>query len=237
MHIPVKNITYDVDMEPDFRSICEKSCNFTMTSVERMYGLYKAIEYIVAAKIQGDVVECGTWKGGSSMVSALTLIEKKDKLQRNMYLYDTFEGMSEPTDKDVFVNDKSLKARNMWENKDFSDENFWCCSSIDEVKNNLYSTGYPKEKMRFIKGKVEDTIPMIIPRKIALLRLDTDFYESTFHEMKYLFPRLVKGGVLIVDDYGHWQGAKDAVDTFIREKKIKIFLNRLDYTGRIAIKY
>jgi len=98
------------------------------------------------------------------------------------------------------------------------------------------STKYPKDNLIFVKGKVENTIPAIIPDKISILRLDTDWYESTYHELVYLFPKLVKDGVLIIDDYGHWKGAREAINRYFQEKKIKILLNRIDYTSRIAIK-
>jgi hypothetical protein len=109
-------------------------------------------------------------------------------------------------------------------------------SALDEVKHNLSSTGYPAEQMFFIKGKVEDTIPEQAPDRIALLRLDTDWYESTYHELLHLYPRLSPGGVLIIDDYGHWAGARKAVDKYIAEYNLKLFLHRIDYTGRICVK-
>jgi hypothetical protein len=87
-----------------------------------------------------------------------------------------------------------------------------------------------------VKGKVEDTIPRAAPKQIALLRLDTDWYESTYHELKHLYPRLVPGGVLILDDYGHWEGARRAVDQYFEEERIRLFLHRIDYAGRLAIK-
>ena len=83
---------------------------------------------------------------------------------------------------------------------------------------------------------MEDTIPQNIPDKISLLRLDTDFYESTYHEMVHLFPRLSVNGLLIIDDYGYWKGQKEAIDQYLRENKINMFLHRIDEQGRIAIK-
>lgn len=111
-----------------------------------------------------------------------------------------------------------------------------CLSPLDETKQNVFSAGYPKDKIHFIKGKVEDTIPENMPKQIALLRLDTDWYESTKHELTHLFLLLQPNGVLIIDDYGHWKGARKAVDEYIPDKNIRILLNRIDYTGRIAIK-
>jgi hypothetical protein len=105
---------------------------------------------------------------------------------------------------------------------------------MEDVRANLLSTGYPAEKIHLIKGKVEDTIPGTLPRGLSILRLDTDWYESTRHELIHLYPLLHPKGVLIIDDYGDWQGAKKAVDEYFKESEI--FLHRIDRTGRIAIK-
>jgi O-methyltransferase len=221
------------DMDKGFSDIYFKAKPFTMTSTERCYSLYKAVEYVSLNKIEGDIVECGVWKGGSSMISALTL-QKMGIKDKNIYLYDTFEGMSEPTSEDF--SDSDGDAYKTWEENNKNGINEWCYSPIDEVKTNLLSTGYPSEKLFFVKGKVEDTIPASLPSKISLLRLDTDWYESTYHEFVHLFPLLSQNGVLIIDDYGHWKGAREATDKYFREKNIKILLNRIDYTGRIGIK-
>jgi O-methyltransferase len=107
---------------------------------------------------------------------------------------------------------------------------------LDIVMEAIESTAYPSEKVHYIKGMVEQTIPEFVPKKIALLRLDTDWYESTKHELEHLFPRLSKGGVLIIDDYGHWQGARKAVEEYLKKNDVKILLNRIDYTGRMGVK-
>ena len=112
----------------------------------------------------------------------------------------------------------------------------WSFSPIEETRRNVLSTGYSPDRVHFVKGPVEQTIPANAPETIALLRLDTDFYESTRHELIHLFPRLVPGGVLIIDDYGHWEGARQAVDEYFKENKIRMLLNRVDYTGRIGVK-
>lgn len=228
----LNRLGYDVvpvvspDMDTEFLDIYRWCKDFTVTSVERMFALHKAVQYIVKSDIQGDIVECGVWKGGSSMLCALTL-RMLVETYRNVYLYDTYSGMSEPTEKDVDFKGQQAKK---------GDFNEWCAIPLDDVKKTMYSTGYPHDKIVFVKGKVEDTIPRIIPEKIALLRLDTDFYESTYHEMVHLFPRLVSGGVLIIDDYGHFKGAREAVDRYIQENGVRILLNRIDYTGRIGVK-
>jgi hypothetical protein len=151
-------------------------------------------------------------------------------------MYDTYEGMSEPTDKDK--DPAGTSAEELLKKSSKQDAaSIWCYSGIDEVKGHLQSTGYPIELIHFVKGKVEDSIPVVMPENpIALLRLDTDWYESTKHEMDHLYPHLVQKGILIIDDYGHWQGARKAIDEYLSEHKIAMLLNTIDYTGRIAVK-
>jgi hypothetical protein len=113
--------------------------------------------------------------------------------------------------------------------------NEWCYSPLDEVKRNLARTGYPAERVVYVQGKVEDTIPGTLPERTALLRLDTDWYSSTRHELEHLYPGLVAGGVLVLDDYGTWQGARQATDEYFAARG-PLLLNRIDSTGRIAVK-
>jgi hypothetical protein len=206
---------------------------FTMTSVERQQALYDAVAYIIENDIEGDIVECGVWKGGSAMLVAM-MLRARGVTDRTIYLYDTFAGMSEPTPKDVNMRGKGAQER--WLSLKRETFNEWDYASLEEVRKNMASTEYPAEKLVFVEGKVEDTIPAVMPEKIALLRLDTDWYESTRQGMEHLFPRLVPGGILILDDYGHWKGARDAVDEYLAQHNIRIFLNRIDYSGRIAVK-
>lgn len=202
---------------------------YTMTSPERLIGLVRAVAYLVENKIAGDIVECGVWKGGSMMAVARTLLRLGDTT-RHLWLFDTFAGMTPPTAADVALDGQSA-ARLLQ-----ADPSIRCEAALDGVKRVTIGTGYPETALHFIPGRVEETIPAHAPRQIALLRLDTDWYESTRHELEHLFPRLVRGGVLVIDDYGHWQGARKAVDEYFRTQQIAILLNRLDYTGRIAVK-
>ena len=228
----------DKSLPPDFedfhKDIVRKVQPYTMTSPERIFSLVEAVKYITKYQIEGDIVECGVWKGGSMLAVADTLISMGVK-DRFLHLYDTFEGMSTPTDADMDFSGR--KADNILSKNQDKEENLvWAYSSLNTVKNTLGLSAYPKEKINYIVGKVEDTIPGNIPEKISLLRLDTDWYESTKHELINLFPRLQTGGILIIDDYGYWKGARKAVDEYFEEKGIRIFLNRIDDTGRIAIK-
>lgn len=224
-----------LEMGNEFSKIYQKSYKYTMTSVERMYGLYLAVKYLDRKKIEGDFVECGVWRGGSSMVMALTSILDNRLPNRKIYLYDTFKGMVKPGPEDKKLEGKS-NLLDKWNKNKQRSHNLWTYSPINEVKKNMISTGYPDKSTFYVKGRVEDTIPKVVPSKIALLRLDTDWYESTAHELKYLYPKLVNGGVLIVDDYGQFAGAKKAIDEYFETKSRNILLVRLDYTGRMGIK-
>lgn len=204
---------------------------FTATSPERIAALLNAVTYLVTNKVEGDIAECGVWRGGSMMAIALTLLAHNDTT-RTLYLYDTFEGMSEPTDADKSLDEVPAKLQL---ERDAKGSGVWCYAGIEEVWANIVSTGYPQDKIRLIKGKVEDTIPKTIPSRLALLRLDTDWYESTKHELDHLFPLLDKKGVLIIDDYGHWQGARQAVDEYFAQHQLQVYLHRIDYTGRIVV--
>jgi hypothetical protein len=232
----VKQKHYHVttDMEESFLTYYNQCKPFTMTSVERMYSIYKAVEYLVRNKIDGDFVECGVWRGGSSMMAALALKHFNND-SRAIFMYDTYEGMSKPGEFDSDLVHKHAEKEYQETLKDDGISG-WCYSTLDEVKDNMNRTGYPQEQITLIKGKVEDTIPATIPASIALLRLDTDWYESTLHNLEHLFPRLIKGGILILDDYGHWLGARKAADEYFAKKEMFPFLARIDYTGRIYVK-
>ena len=155
---------------------------------------------------------------------------------RDLYLFDTYEGLPRPDeakDVDVWGN----RAIDGWLPRQTGDESsHWAEASLEDVRANILSTGYPEERLHFVKGMVERTIPEAAPNDIALLRLDTDWYASTKHEMEHLFPRLARNGILIIDDYGHFEGARQAVDEYISANNLPILLNRIDYSGRLAIK-
>jgi O-methyltransferase len=214
-----------------FASAFEAVAPFTMTSPERMYALYEAAGHIGHARIKGAVVECGVWRGGSSMLAASTLLDAGDV--RDLWLYDTFEGMPSPGEAD-YASQLGQHADELLTRPDMLGEQTRAIAGLDEVRANMARTGYPDGRVHYVKGKVEDTIPAEAPARIALLRLDTDWYESTRHELEHLYPRLEPGGVLIIDDYGWWEGARRAVDEFFSEQLI--LLNRIDATGRIAVK-
>ena len=213
------------------RDVIERVQPFTLTSVERIAALCHAVEYISRFNIPGSIVECGVWRGGSMMAAALTLLRFND-FNRRLYLFDTFEGQTPKTDVDR-ESIAGIEARELYwrtEPKKLLTLDF----TLDETRDNLLGIGYPEAMISFVKGAVEDTLPGRAPDKIALLRLHTDWYESTRHELIHLYPRLETSGVLIIDDYGHFDGTRKAVDEYFEQ--IPIFLHRIDYTGRLVIK-
>jgi hypothetical protein len=223
------------ELPPDFdeadAAVHEETRAFTMTSAERVYMLRRATEHIVRRSIEGAIVECGVWRGGSMMVVARTLLELGNT-ERDLYLFDTYEGMPPPTEDDVMYTGASATELMEWQQPG---SRILAEASLDEVRTNVLSVGYPEERIHFVPGLVEDTIPEQAPAVIALLRLDTDWYESTRHELEHLYPRLAVGGPLIIDDYGHWAGARKAVDEYFSTRPAPLF-SRIDYTARIAVK-
>ncbi len=224
----------DFDITPEVLEIHRRVSPFTMTSREAVSSFVDAVRHIRRHRIEGAIVECGVWKGGGMMAAALEL-QREGDTGRELWLYDTFEGMPQPGEADVdHAGGKAIEA--FLENQTKPDASAWCDAAIEEVKRNVMSTGYPEERMRFVKGRVEATIPAQMPEKIAILRLDTDWKESTAHELKHLYARVPRGGIIIVDDYGYWRGAREAVDEFLAAQPEPIFLHRVDKTVRVWVK-
>jgi O-methyltransferase len=215
------------DFPPDFeRTEIEDYLSvapYTLTGPLRTISLIRSIRYLVQNRISGDIVECGVWKGGSMMAVAKTLLRLNDE-DRCLWLYDTYAGMSQPTAVDISVCNVSAQDLD------------YLRVGLDDVRKAVLSTGYDEGKVFFVKGRVEEALPARMPEQIALLRLDTDWYESTYHELVHLFPRLVRGGVLIIDDYGHWQGARKATDEYLQKNSICMLLGRIDFSARIGVK-
>lgn len=223
--IPPQN--YIIDMEEEFLSLWKKVEEYTLISIERAYAVYQSIRYIAGKGFTGDWVECGVWKGGASMLAALCF-KKFHHQTADLWLYDTYRGMTAPDENDqIAVSGQSVSERN---------PEGWWAAGIDEVRNNLLKTDYPAEKIHFIEGDVAETLVKEKPEKISILRLDTDWYASTYAELTYLYPKLQTEGVLLIDDYGHFTGARKAVDQYFSEKKMIPLLQRVDYTGRILVK-
>jgi O-methyltransferase len=204
----------------------------TMTSPVKLFSLVQSIRYVVAAGVAGDVVECGVWRGGSMQAVAWTLLEE-NAADRDLYLFDTFEGMPPPGENDKRIRDGSTAEELLQQHR--RSHPVWAYAGLDDVREGMNETGYPVERTHFVQGLVEDTIPSGAPERIAVLRLDTDWYASTRHELEHLYPRLVPGGVLILDDYGHWDGARKATEEYLASIDDELLLLPIS-SGRIAVK-
>lgn len=220
----------DLSFPPDFdepaRDLYKRVRPYTMTSVERVLALRDSVRYVSSAKIPGDICECGVWRGGSMMVVALTLLEMGDT-SRDLYLFDTFSRPPEPGPQDGSTAGAELAAALKIPEL--------ALLPIDQVRANLHDTGYPPERIHLVEGLVEETIPNQAPEQLALVRLDTDYYSSTAHEMQHLYSRISPGGILIIDDYGKFIGARTAVDEYFESSGQQVLLNRIDATGRLVI--
>ena len=214
------------DFDADAVEIIKAVTPYTMIGRERLFALITALRYVSKNKVPGDVVECGVWRGGAMGAAALVL--KGLGETRDIYLFDTFEGMSAPTDEDKTITGDSAHIE-FQEKQTGAESSTWCMASLEDVQANLSALGLDVNDFHFVKGMVEDTIPNKMPEgDIAVLRLDTDWYKSTKHEMDHLFPKLVPGGVLIIDDYGDWAGARQAVDEYLDEHGIRMLLTRVN---------
>ena len=203
---------YPVEALPeDIRNI-KKSMKYGAMSGLRMYSLIKAARYVHENGIPGDVVICGVGLGGSALLLARAF-RNLGEPARPIWLYDTYAGSKRHADDDYFASQEYVKmilAK-------------WCPT-------------YSPDAFNFVEGMVEDTIPGRMPAAISILHLDTDWHESTKHELTHLYPRLVRGGVVLIDDYGAWDGARIATEEYFAETGQPILLNVVDHTGRIGVK-
>ena len=206
----------------------------TMVSRERLYATVMACKHVLTQSIPGDFVECGVWRGGNSIVAA-HLFARGDGA-RSVYLFDTFAGMTAPSPQDLRARD-NRDAMIDYIAHQRETHNEWCYASLPDVARNFSDLNLLRPNIKFVEGDVVESLKSEanLPRTISVLRLDTDWYESTRTELEVLYPRLSRGGVLILDDYGHWGGAMKAVDEYF-ENRPRPLLQYTDYTGRMGVK-
>lgn len=211
----------------------EVARRYSKASTERLWAMAHALAKIEINFVLGDVVECGVWRGGHLIMA------RKLTPHRRCWGYDTFTGMTRPTmlDEHRSGNDR-LHALTRWKASK-ADGLKWNAASVDEVRGYFEIEGVADaDLVRLIAGDVADTLrePSNLPRAIALLRLDTDWHDSTKVELEVLYPLLQPGGVMIVDDYGHWQGARKAVDDYFAHLSRKPQIRQIDYTAIMVVK-
>ncbi len=232
----VKRLGYEIraaanEVLPSYDAeIYEQVRPYTMTSRERICSLIGVVEHLEATRVGGAIVECGVWRGGSVMAALYTLV-RMGRLDREIFLYDTYGGMSAPG-----PNDGPEEHELFDRLKNEQGLSSWCVASLEDVKANIGRCQYPLSRIQFVQGEVRDTIPAQAPAEIALLRLDTDWYESTLHELDHLYPRLSERGFLIIDDYGRWGGCRRAVDEYFEMHGPRPFLHRVDFACRMIVK-
>jgi len=226
---PVEKFPADIDEEA--AAIIRAVRPYTMTNVEKLYAVITAARYVSRHGVPGAIVECGVWRGGSMHAMARAL-DAAGSHERELYLFDTYEGMTAPGPRDRRSDGRQAAELMASYGKT---SRVWAYASLEDVEEGFRRVPYPIEKVHFVKGPVEKTIPAEAPEQIAVLRLDTDWYESTAHELAQLYDRLVPGGVLLLDDYGWWQGSREAVDEFIARTGARLYLARTG-TGRVAVK-
>ncbi|MFE1477905.1 TylF/MycF/NovP-related O-methyltransferase [Streptomyces cyaneofuscatus] len=224
-------LTFPADYDDEARDIIRAVKPYSMTSPERLNAFILATRYIARHNVPGDIVECGVWRGGSMQACARTLLSVGED-ERELYLFDTYEGMTPPTAEDLRRDGRPAQELLDAQGKD---RPIWAVASLEDVQAGFGHVPYPKERVHYVQGRVEDTVPAQAPEQIAILRLDTDWYASTKHELEHLYSRLVSGGVLLIDDYGYWQGSRQAVDEFLDKTGERLLLLRMD-EGRIAVK-
>ena len=182
---------------------------------DALYQVLNAVNHIITNNIDGDLIEIGVYKG--VMVAAMCAkLLQLGVTDRKIHLYDTFEGMVQPTYKDIYCN--------TGENADINNPAVKSVSPLENVKYNISLIDYPSANIIYHKGDICKTNLDEIPQKIAFLRLDTDWYESTKFELQYFIPFVSNNGVVTQDDYGWWKGASDAVNEYLSNKNIDIKL-------------
>ena len=219
-----------IDADEHTRRVIKAIADYTLTTHDRVIALVDAVRHVAEWEVPGAIVECGVWRGGSMMAIAMTLLEQGDT-SRDLFLYDTFTQMPPAGPNDYLANGQ--KVVDVDDDAEIPDT--YAFIPKDAVHEAMLSTGYPADRIHLVQGLVEDTIPANTPEQIALCRLDTDYYESTKHELVHLWPRLSSGGVLLIDDYGHFLGAKKAVDEYFAANP-KPFFHRVDYSARLIFK-
>jgi len=226
-----ENLVVELDDDSESKELIERVNPYiNSATIPTRWSLIQSMKYIHKNNIEGALLECGVFQGGS--LGIICLLAEKYKLDREIYAYDTFgTGFSVVTEFDLKQHNKKPKKEISREyNKDFY-------PTIETVKNNLITLGVKQEFIpKFVQGKVEETlyVESNLPKKIALARIDTDFYDSTKHELEVFYPRLTKGGILHINDYGGMTGVKKAVDDYFADKNV--WMHRVDYTTRLIIK-
>ena len=236
-----RRIGYDIsrypprDIDESTMGIVEKTLPYSLATPDRAIALISAVRYVVERGVPGAMVECGVAQGGSMLAIAEALTTFGDTT-RSLYLYDTFEGMPAATGKDITASGRiGVELFQRFGGSPDGSQSDWIRNSEDVVRTTMARSSYPADQIEFVKGLVEETIPGTVPEGVALLRLDTDFYTSTRHELEHLAPLVASGGIVLIDDYGFWQGSREATDEWAAKQPVLPYLHRIDDSARMIV--
>ena len=209
----------------------------TLVSRQRLIATINACKHAVLAETDGDFAECGVWRGGNAIAAKLTFDNYGSS--KRIYLFDTFAGMTAPTEYDT-SRFEGRSADEQFEQARREGHNEWCFASLDDVRANFSKAGIDPGDIHFVRGDVVKTLAdrINLPDAISVLRLDTDFYDSTKAEMELLYPLLSTRGSLLIDDFGYWDGSRKAIVEYLEAlpPSERPLLHYTDFTGRMAVK-
>jgi len=201
-----------------------------------------ALNYVLDTGVEGALVECGVEEGNFQAVWITELMRRNET--RDIYMFDTFGGLTRPGANDYTSSDTPFyKMTNEmvveeWSKYKVSDDiNNWCYCSLERVQARLNEFNYDSSKLHYVVGDVMSTLNdgANIPEKIAILRLDTDWYETSKFELEKLYDKVVTGGVIVFDDYYHWAGQRKATDEFFAERGLSYDFVQQDTVKAAAI--
>jgi len=233
----VENYTragFGYDNEAEIKKSIPLVRHHTMTSFERLATLWLQTRYLDNQKVSGALVECGVWRGGAAAIMALAHLHGSSSPWRQLHLFDSWQGLPEPNgnmDGDSAVGYSDGRSSGALQPVG------QCVASLEETRELLETEiGYPAALLHYHVGWFQQTLPQTEVGEIGLLRLDGDWYESTRVCLEYLYSNVVQGGVVVLDDYGHWSGCRTATDEFLARQPQPIMLHHIDYAGRYFIK-
>jgi hypothetical protein len=209
----------DALLPGEFARLYRQVQPYTMCSRARLRGLHGAVRHALDCRIPGDVVECGTARGGSGAMMGLLL---RAEPHRTLWLFDTFEGLPPPT-----YDDPDYQIAKTFVGT--------CRGDLGDVAKLIEQLRLTAQT-RLVKGLFQETVPKSPIPVIAVLHLDGDWYWSVKVCLDHLYDRVSPGGIIQIDDYGHWAGARRAVHDFFRQRGLRLKLKYLDYTGRQFVK-
>ena len=189
----------------------------TMIGMARLDNLQRAIKSVIRDGIDGDLIETGVWRGGATILMRAALEAYGDR-QRAVWVADSFSGLPKPDDQYPADSKDEL-----WSFEELA-------VSVDEVRRNFERYGLLDDRVQFLVGWFEDTLPAAPIDRLAVLRLDGDMYSSIYQVLTTLYPRLSVGGYLIVDDY-HLDSCKAAISDYREHCGIDDELIDIDGSG------